>query len=717
MCMCNEKVERKHRELALMLGIHIYSKQEPNHWDDHLPFVVFAINTTYSATLGDTPVFKQYLTYPKSCMESIVNDYVHYNLDQYKQEMIMRMKKAMEQVAKNVEKAKLKSIGLNNGNTRANDSDALRRYGLVRVTLASPIIADELYRRWKDSDIKFSFNSEMFPITFDRIGKRPIVVSLRKAPGEAKYPELAGLLSNFGEVLNVRRKKYEVKAYDSVGRVILRVLMERKYGMSRQAVTRFENPYKDPKGVVKVKGELTTETEMEKALRQGDPLSPWLFENYVDPLLIFELQKDILKRFEREVWRFIWKGKVENLAMNMTTVRIEVEGLGVIDYGKGNGANLDKKQGYVLLNASRKCLGLICVTFETPEDIQVLKDIKLKRNDYEDPLTAFTREAGTSKLIKVPGTLDFSERLITKNWKAQIAPSPEGILWNQLYKMKSEEDTKTVWWGSLRSLTTSCFMTDRHTAENICKDYRATLRLFDISGKNSAMVHDRGSNIVKACHLDCLDSKSRDCIAHGLHNLTTVDGIFQGKYAKSFDIEATMIARFNLRVTDYDEKALSTTKHSELTLNPQMLESHILKLGYEEEEVTASELDVVNDQASVERRNTEQHPKRRKETYINRKKKHTAGQEYTAQKTQKVVPVKELKEFSCKCKLEYKAIDQDAQKAIFNSFWLLGKELSSMESQRMFILNCLTKKPVSRRTTSPSSSRRQNSLCYTLEVN
>ncbi|KAK2717730.1 hypothetical protein QYM36_006498, partial [Artemia franciscana] len=80
---------------------------------------------------------------------------------------------------------------------------------------------------------------------------------------------------------------------------------------------------------------------------------------------------------------------------------------------------------------------------QTPEDTQVLKDIKLKRSDYEDSLTAFTREAGTSKLIRLPGALDFSERLITKNWKAQIAPTPEGILWNQLYKMKSEDDTKT----------------------------------------------------------------------------------------------------------------------------------------------------------------------------------------------------------------------------------------------------------------------------------
>ena len=134
-------------------------------------------------------------------------------------------------------------------------------------------------------------------------------------------------------------------------------------------------------------------------------------------------------------------------------------------------------------------------------------------------------------------------------------------------------------------------------------------------------------------------------------------------------------------------------------------------------EATATELDVVDDQASVERRNTEQHPKRKKETYIDRKKKRAAGQEYTAQKTQKVVPAKELKEFSCKCKLECKTIDQDARKAIFESFWLLGKELGSMESQRQFVSKCVTKKPVGRRTTSASSSRRQNSLCYTLELN
>ena len=62
--------------------------------------------------------------------------------------------------------------------------------------------------------------------------------------------------------------------------------------------------------------------------------------------------------------------------------------------------------------------------------------------------------------------------------------------------------------------------------------------------------------------------------------------------------------------------------------------------------MTATELDVVNDQASVERRNIEQNPKIKKETYIDRKKKHAAGQKYTAQKTQKALQAKELKKFS-----------------------------------------------------------------------
>ena len=76
--------------------------------------------------------------------------------------------------------------------------------------------------------------------------------------------------------------------------------------------------------------------------------------------------------------------------------------------------------------------------------------------------------------------------------------------------------------------------------------------------------------------------------------------------------------------------------------------------------MTATELDVVDDQASVERRNIEQHPKRKKDTYIDRKKNYATGQEYTAQKTRKAFRAKKLKKFSYKCKLGCKTIDQDA---------------------------------------------------------
>ncbi|KAK2720502.1 hypothetical protein QYM36_004399 [Artemia franciscana] len=207
----------------------------------------------------------------------------------------------------------------------------------------------------------------------------------------------------------------------------------------------------DPKVVVKVNGEFTKGLEMKKALRQGDPLSPCLFEIYMDPLF---------KRVESKI-----KGLPLTNGMNVTALAFMDDG----NFVEGNleevkqvslgpqwekEANLDQKQGHVLLH--------IFFTFETPEDTQVLKDINLKQSDYEDSLTAFTREAGTSKLIRLPGALDFSERLITKNWKAQIASTPEGFLWNQLYKMKSEEDTKTVCCNYERSI--ACAICGRFSA-------------------------------------------------------------------------------------------------------------------------------------------------------------------------------------------------------------------------------------------------------------
>ena len=48
----------------------------------------------------------QHIRDPRICLNEIENDRIYYNLDQYKQEMVMRMKKTIEQVKDNLEDAK-----------------------------------------------------------------------------------------------------------------------------------------------------------------------------------------------------------------------------------------------------------------------------------------------------------------------------------------------------------------------------------------------------------------------------------------------------------------------------------------------------------------------------------------------------------------------------------------------------------------------------------
>jgi hypothetical protein len=51
---------------------------------------------------------------------------------------------------------------------------------------------------------------------------------------------------------------------------------------------------------------------------------------------------------------------------------------------------------------------------------------------------------------------------------------------------------------------------------------------FDLESKKIIYVTDNGSNIVKACSLAGIERMG--CIAHGVHNLITVDGraVFKG---------------------------------------------------------------------------------------------------------------------------------------------------------------------------------------------
>ena len=49
MASVNRKVERKQKELAYMLGIH--AREENENWDEHIPFIVVAVNTAFSCSL------------------------------------------------------------------------------------------------------------------------------------------------------------------------------------------------------------------------------------------------------------------------------------------------------------------------------------------------------------------------------------------------------------------------------------------------------------------------------------------------------------------------------------------------------------------------------------------------------------------------------------------------------------------------------------------
>jgi hypothetical protein len=56
---------------------------------------------------------------------------------------------------------------------------------------------------------------------------------------------------------------------------------------------------------------------------------------------------------------------------------------------------------------------------------------------------------------------------------------------------------------------------------------------FDLESKKIIYVTDNGSNIVKACSLAGVERMG--CIAHGVHNLITVDGraVFKGGFTGS----------------------------------------------------------------------------------------------------------------------------------------------------------------------------------------
>ena len=101
-----------------------------------------------------------------------------------------------------------KELGLNAGVVRAIDSDDLKRFGQVRVTMKSVTLADDLVSKCKTNEPKMRFQNSVYPVNVDRSGRRPVVVQLRKIPGEATSEDIKKELQVYGTVLNIRRKVY-----------------------------------------------------------------------------------------------------------------------------------------------------------------------------------------------------------------------------------------------------------------------------------------------------------------------------------------------------------------------------------------------------------------------------------------------------------------------------------------------------------------------------
>jgi hypothetical protein len=70
-----------------------------------------------------------------------------------------------------------------------------------------------------------------------------------------------------------------------------------------------------------------------------------------------------------------------------------------------------------------------------------------------------------------------------------------------------------------------------HTGEKIKQEMEQTATEFGIQSKKIIYVTDNVLNIVKACRLAKVERLG--CIAHGLHNLITVDGIAQTSEIKA----------------------------------------------------------------------------------------------------------------------------------------------------------------------------------------
>ena len=122
-------------------------------------------------------------------------------------------------------------------------------------------------------------------------------------------------------------------------------------------------------------------------------------------------------------------------------------------------------------------------------------------------------------------TLDAVKQLIKASKTAIVAMTTD--MWTDNYRRRSYAAFTLHFCNDdydMKSMTLKTVLFEgAHTGENIKEEMEKTAKEFGIQSRKIIYVTDNGSNIVRACRLAKVERLG--CIAHGLHNLITVDGI------------------------------------------------------------------------------------------------------------------------------------------------------------------------------------------------
>ena len=121
-----------------------------------------------------------------------------------------------------------------------------------------------------------------------------------------------------------------------------------------------------------------------------------------------------------------------------------------------------------------------------------------------------TLKAVTSLIVTSPDVVAMTTDMWTDNYRRR------SYITFTLHFCNADFELKSV-------LLKTVLFTGKHTGENIKEEMTKTASEFGLESKNIVYVTDNGSNVVKACKLAGVQRLG--CVAHGVHNLITVDGL------------------------------------------------------------------------------------------------------------------------------------------------------------------------------------------------